>query len=473
MPAGGVTFSNPAAVYRVDPTTGASTVVYSAPANSNEVFGDMAVLPDGELYLTGFNGFQNSLAVRINPNTQSVVTLPTTATVGYLGISDVPPTLAIGGAGDLSAKMDSTGIVPSKATDLHLTQVYGGEQLNVPVSIVNNTDSAVTGKVKVEVFLSTDSKSTQGTALYSTTATLNKLAAGDSFSVKNVTVTLDPKKIDFDDAGTTYYFVVKITPQGDLAKNDNPDDDVKGTDKGFEYVGTPSFSAAFPTTYFNFIRDTLNNNTSKFGGFDLTDAKSFIRHFEGDKLNPYKDSKGIATISVGINLTTLDPTIKSMLVQDISTNRSDPTFPSFHVLAALFPTQFSDGQIVNQLIHIAQSEQQITVLTQAQSKALFAAEFAVKQTDTNDELQGFGVSVPAPNLENIVYMDQEYNVGYVFPGMTSAIVSGDYAIAGFELVDSKRTTEGMSPQSPGLLKRVEAEFYDLMSSHMNALGEIM
>ncbi len=418
---------------------------------------------------------------------------PTSTRYVRFVISDSPqpnpgsfPAAAIGevafraAGGDLAAQIDGDAIVPTNAPDLHLTQFFGNEKLNVPVSIVNNLAKEVSGKVKVEVFLSTtdDMSGVVGNALYSKNVGLNKLAAGDSLDLDDVTVTIDPNKVDLGDAGTKYHFVVKITPQGDLAKGDDTTNNVDGSGE-FEYVGTPTYSAAFNETYFNFIRDTLNNDisdiTAVHPNINLGDAKSFIGAFEGDNPYSYLDSVGIPTIGVGINLKTLDPKVQALLVQDIRTNRTDPAFPQ---LATLFPTPLSDAGIVAELVKLAPTNtaaHHITVLTAAQDQALFDLERQITEKTTTTQLAAHGVTYSAlPSLDQIVFLDQTYNTaGGVFGGVADAVAAGDFAIAGFELVDSKRTTQGMAPNNSGLLLRTEAEFYDLMIDHTNALGEIM
>ena len=57
-----------------------------------------------------------------------------------------------------------------------------------------------------------------------------------------------------------------------------------------------------------------------------------------------------------------------------------------------------------------------------------------------------------------------------WPSYFSSLKDEDYVRAGFNLVDSQRTTD---PENPGLELRTEAEYQNLLADDLSDLGQIV
>ncbi len=368
---------------------------------------------------------------------------------------------------NLVASLDGFKIVPTQATDLHLKQFYGGEQVTVPVTIGNDGQTEAKGQVTVELFLSTTpnlSGSITPKAFATQTTTID-LLNGKTQDV-NVTSTI-PINSSALVAGNSYYFVARVTSttiKESDANNGNDANNIAAGDRQFEYMGTPSYLSVFSSgTYFQFIRDTLKNDTSaataQNPAVNVSDPRSFIASFEGDSLSPYLDSKNIPTIGVGLNLASLSSDMVAPLAADVRSYYAS----QYHDNSLKTMT---DKQVIAMLANQALAHVSRPAISAAADQALFNQSYLDHQKIA---IAGLG-QVTFNSLsarEQVAVMDQVYNGGSVYPGMAKALQHHDFLLAGFNLTDALQTQNGLTAR--GALRRVEAEFENLLAGHKDDL----
>ena len=357
---------------------------------------------------------------------------------------------------DLAVTLDSTKIVPSQATDLNLYHFFGNESINVPVTITNQGTDPAKGNVSVKVYLnSTPDLNGQPKKIGANNEKID-LAAGASVDT-TVNVSIPTSGLT---AGLKYYVVVQID-SGSIKELDAKNDmnNTKATDRQFEFVGTPK-SNSTPFTnglYFKFIRDTLNGTTVVDPGTNVSDPKSFIASFEGDRVYPYLDSAGIPTIGVGINLNSIGGALETHLAADVRA----------YYLANYGQdlSSSTDAQIITMLRNQAQVGTTTQAISAADDQTLFDEAYQqhaqIAQTAIGTAWSSLSV------MEQVAIVDIVYNLGSLvaFPSLVKALQDGDFVRAGFELVNAQRTT-----QAPGLTRRTEAEYYNLLAGHLGDLG---
>jgi hypothetical protein len=362
---------------------------------------------------------------------------------------------------DLKASLNGFNIVPTQATDLHLKQIFGGEQVTIPVTIANTGRDEAKGPLTVEVFLSsTPNLSGQLTAQaigkLTTTIDLLQNQARDIAVPMTIPGNLSDLKV-----GGQYYFVTRVS--SNALKDTNAANNIAASDRTFEFLGTPTYAAAFTNgQYFQFIRETLKDDTSaaraQNSKVNVNDPKSFIASFEGDSLTPYLDSKGIPTIGVGINLTAVAADLAAPLAAAVRGYYAS----QYHDTSLKTKT---DGQVIAMLVAQAKAGLKRQAISTADDLALFNIAY-------NDHRKiaiavvGLATFNSLSVREQVAVIDQVYNTGSPYPGMAAALQKHDFALAGFNLFDALRTQQGLT--APGLLHRVEAEFQNLLASHKAA-----
>jgi uncharacterized membrane protein len=365
-----------------------------------------------------------------------------------------------------SSSIDEKTIVPTAAPDLNLNQVWGGEQLTVPVTVSN-----LTGNITVSIYLSTtpDLTPSKPPLAASPIATGSMQFTGTSAQNQilkaKIIVAISPI------AGGKYYVVAKIQSSAGV--------DIAATKDAVEFVGTPkSNPAAFTNgTYFKFIRDTLASPTvlaakQHWAKVDITNAISFIKDWETggvDLLYAYKNPAGLPAIGIGINLNSLSGTLQKMLVQDVR------AYYKIHYPTVKLPT--SDADVVNLLKSQASQNLKKTVITLANEQTLFNQAYSENVAAAQTVL-GKTAWSKLDALGQIAIEDLVYNVGpnfaqppNGFPTMVKALqlsTGPDLLQAAFQMVDSKRTT-----QSAALTLRTEGEFQNLLYNHRSLLGQIV
>ncbi len=392
-------------------------------------------------------------------------------------------------ASNISVTIDSSNVVPVTAlgpyipySDLPLLSVFGGENVQVPVTITNNGPNQATGDGTISFYLSPDpntlDESVQLTPLYAKSGTVTGQSVDESIDLGNLESLSDTVDLQIPDSDSLqrgnlykYYLVTQLQAptirQGPINASDS---------NTFEFVGAPEFNQTpFENgTYFKFIQDTLN------GKFVLpqsamADAQSFIGSpiIEGDYRFPYADPAGIATIGVGINLTAMTTNLQQALVKDVR---------SYYAAHAQVRKYFRDqgfkklpksaSGVVSILIVLAGrngsypfDDNTVDVISSAGDQALFNIAYAVHKSNVVADVgsptwNGLGASAQT------ALVDIDYNVkhGLVgeFPTFAQDVIAGDFVKAGFDLVDAARTT-----QYAGLTRRTEADYQALLTSLPN------
>jgi GH24 family phage-related lysozyme (muramidase) len=357
---------------------------------------------------------------------------------------------------DLAVTLDSTKIVPSQATDLNLYHFFGNEQINVPVTITNQGTDPAKGNVSVKVFLNaTPDLNGQPKKIGAKNEKIDLQAGASVDSTVNASIPTNSLT-----AGQKYYVVVQID-SGSIKERDAKNDmnNTKATDRQFEFVGTPK-SNSTPFTnglYFKFIRDTLNGTTVVDPGTNVSDPRSFIASFEGDRVYPYLDSAGIPTIGVGINLNSIGGTLEAHLAADV---RAYYLANYGQDLSAS-----TDAQIMTMLRNQAQAGNTTQAISATDDQALFNESYQQHAQIAQNAIGAAWSSLSV--MEQVAIVDIVYNVGSLagFPSLVTALQNGDFVRAGFELVNAQRTT-----QAPGLTRRTEAEYFNLLTGHQGDLG---
>jgi hypothetical protein len=276
-------------------------------------------------------------------------------------------------------------------------------------------------------------------------------------------------------AGNEYYVVAKITAPTIHESDSNGITDtnnIAGSSDQYEFLGTPRYiTDAASGNYFKFVRDTLNGvEPAKVANVNVADPVAFISAFEGSGLAPYVDSEGHPTIGIGLNLDNignLPTSITTELVNDVMSYYA-ANHPKVHLPGTA-------SGIISMLKAQAHADPRGTnpndlALTSAQQNQLFQDTLQVYITATQNVL-GLGVYNGLSARERVAAIDIQYNnTGGLaaFPAMVNALENGDFVRAGFELVDSARTT-----QAPGLTIRTEAEYENLLAGHLPVLGNLV
>jgi GH24 family phage-related lysozyme (muramidase) len=354
---------------------------------------------------------------------------------------------------DLTASVNADKIVPAKATDLNLNFLFGTEKVNVPVVVTNIGGAVAKGAATVSLYLSTTSD-----------------LSGTKFLLGSKSVTLNlasqaSQTVNFSDAvptslkaGQQYYFVAKVSST--QIKEFTTANNTGHTSRTFEFVGTPKSNPSVfsGSTFFNFVRDTINGKAVTPANVNVSDAFSFIRFFEGDLPYAYLDSKNIPTIGVGINLNTVSGQLKTDLLKDVR---------SYYLTVYGKTLSSHDATVMSMLRTQAANHAKKQVITANQDQALFQETEEKYAGIAQNALPTVWSSLNAP--QQVAMISVAFNLGsfHDFPTMVAAMNASDFLQAGFQLVDAKRTT-----QAPGLKTRTEAEFENLFAGNPALLGKI-
>ncbi|MGQ0634057.1 MAG: hypothetical protein ACT4QC_05590, partial [Planctomycetaceae bacterium] len=365
--------------------------------------------------------------------------------------------------------IDETKVVPTNAifppeavSHLNVNQVWGGEQLTVPVTVSN-----LTGDLKVTIYLSTTPDLTPATPplaaspLALTTNPTKPDGQQQKFTGNGtanqvlqvyVTVTTSSSAV----AGKKYYLVAKVESSNGV--------NIGATDHKFEYVGTqsPTYQMKIKSdqshpnpTYFNILRDTISGVdpfTTLLGKPLPVDGKQYTAYLEGIRFDPYLDTKGIPTIGVGINLNTVSGTIATNLANAVK---------AFYAakVAAKVPgytdiSKYSTSQVISLLksqagVASKTEKRALDAITEQDALNLFETAYN-NATASAISYVGAATWNALTEKARIVLIDLAYNVGKGVAGtgitgfdkMLAALQSPDgpdYLRAGFELLNSKRS----------------------------------
>lgn len=386
-------------------------------------------------------------------------------------------------------------VVPSQATDLNLYQLFGGEAVNVPVTVSNQGTSSATGNVQVELYLSTTMGSPPGNPIATMTQPVQDLASTDNpveFDFNGVSI---PTNLT---TGAAYYLVAKVSVPNAQGTGGPAQTYVAASPQTFEYLRTPTYTQLFTgpsPTYFNFIRDTLNaaDRNSPWAVqqqdpnvTNLNDGMAFIAAFEGDKRYPYLDSNKIPTIGVGINLTTIDkPLPKSSpyvsLQHDLAADvinyySAMKDFPSyrFEYKKIRSDTGANSYKLVQMLEQQARAGTTQIALTPDDDDSLFAVAYLIHEQQAQKVLGATWLKLQGQRAL-ITPIDQVYNnKGGDFPKMAKALAINDLILAGFDAVDSQNVDDAVTdPGNYGGLKlRMEAEYQNLVANSLDTLDKL-
>jgi GH24 family phage-related lysozyme (muramidase) len=413
---------------------------------------------------------------------------------------------------DLAVSIDPSNVVPVTAQgpyiaygDLHLLSVYGGENVQVPVTIINKGQADAKGHGSFSLYLSpTPDVSPQAvllTPLYATNGTIHGQSVDESIDLQGSESLRDTIYVQIPassslQAGKDHRYYV-------LAKLDDPSinesDASSGEDKNnvarsnttFEYLGTPTYTPVFAGgTYFKFILDTLNAASGEAPWAvqtkdptitNLADGMAFIKAFEGDKRYSYMDPSNIPTIGVGINLTTIDKkfrrgsqdplfTLQQNLAEDVikyyKTLKSRADRQEYRKIK--LDTGVNSYKVVKLLEQQASANANKIVLTIQDDQNLFQESYDLRAKNAQDILGTVWSNLKKDPREQITPIDQLYNSkGGIFPGMVDDLAENDFVLAGFDVVDSKNVNDSLTnPKLRGLQLRMEAEYQNLLAAHI-------
>ena len=379
----------------------------------------------------------------------------------------------------LTFKVDSSNVVPATASpevsppdDLHLNQVFGTENVAVPLTIENQGQSEAKGDGTISLYLSTtqdlSGEQARLTPVKAQTGTIDGQSVQESIDLQpsdklSDTIFVQIPESSSLEPGKKYYIVAQLVdPSLGTSKS------VSATDNAFEFVGSPTANSEPFTNgaYFQFISDTLNSNYVV-SQQTMSNAKSFIGHFEGDYLFPYLDPAGIPMIGVGINLNSISGTLMQDLVEDVRSyyNAHYPkvTLPkSASGVIALLSSQ----AVTNGYAPFGKPLPKPVISTD-DDQDLFDEAF--QQHEKNVILAvGQDVWENLNEPQRTALVDIDYNVkgglAKTFPTLVKDVKNDDYVKAGFDLVNAKRTT-----QLPGLTKRTEADYQALLFDYTDDL----
>jgi hypothetical protein len=358
---------------------------------------------------------------------------------------------------DLDVSIKSGAVAPTQAPDLNLLHVFGGEKLTIPTVVKNYGPGSAVGSVTVTVYLSTTRDlSASSVRLGAKTVNVNLINNATQAVSLDVTV---PTTLT---AGNKYYIIAKITtPIAQSTIND-----VRTSDRQFEFVGTPTHTAPFRPDaqghilYFDLIRKTLNGDLviqDRDPAVRFNDPKAFIAHWEGDKLYPYMDGNA-PTIGTDVKLDNLAPNTARILATAVR-----------NYYRTNYGQQLSnvDAEVINMLKTQARSGSTKPALAARDTQSLFNADYAQRQQAGINALGQTAFSRIDPTAR-IAVMDLVYATGTVPTAMVAPLKAGDYVRAGFELINSPRST-----QNPLLAARTQAEFQNLLFSKRSVLGGVI
>jgi GH24 family phage-related lysozyme (muramidase) len=400
----------------------------------------------------------------------------------YFSLEGAPSTSQLEIGNDLQLKLDSSKITPAQATDLHLAHIFGTETVRLPLTIDNLGVNKVISNVTLSVFLSTTQDltgSVTGTTPFAKAYSSINLSpsASKAFNANIVINATNAAKLT---AGTQYYIVVKLTSPIKETDNQNGTDpnNIVASSTSYEYVGKPHLPSIFNGgRYFKIVRDTLNgvDPFMSQGAADPTDGQHFTAAFESrggydnPNLAPYLDSKGIPTIGIGLNLNTLDPTIKATLAADVRAYYSVQAANNVRGYKNI--DSLTDDQVITMLKtqarlagHVRHAQAALTV---ADAQDLFNTVYAQHVQDATAAVgQTVWDSLPA-NIQWVL-TDIDFNVGSVatFPSLLADLQlpgGPDLVRAGFDFVDSKRTNDVQ-------YARTLAGFEYILLGHESQLG---
>jgi len=400
---------------------------------------------------------------------------------------------------DLRVHVDAAHVVPSQATDLNLYQFFGGETINVPVTVTNKGTGAANGTVQVDLYLSktqeipdSDPIDTMKQPVQDLTSTSEPV----NFDFKNVKIPDLPE--DTESEFADYYLVAEVSSPDIPQTDDAAQNDSNASAEPFDYLGVPTYTTVFTgpdEVYFDFIRDTLNASNGeaqwavqKQDGRvkDLSDGMAFVKAFETDIRYPYLDPKGIPTIGVGINLTEIETPFPKMspdyfvlqqhLAADVIAYYSAMSeLPSYRVIYNRIrnDTGVYSYKVVQLLENQALQEVKKIALFVGDDDSLFAEAYGLRQKAAQQILGSTWDNLSA--RERITPIDQLYNSkGGIFSQMKNDLANNEFILAGFDVVDSKNVSDSLTnPKLKGLGLRMEAEFQNLVAGHVDDLGEIV
>jgi hypothetical protein len=389
--------------------------------------------------------------------------------------------------------IDNARVVPSVATDLHLNELFGSEQINVPVSLI---DLAQSGPATLAIGISASSDGSHASTIPISQLTVSGVVQ------KSTQFTLSPGLASVTARATVptnlpasakYYLVAQITGP---VSNERL---ITISSQSYEYVGTPAssyaalfngslanstFKADIPGTwddYFSYVRNLLSGDTSKRaiqrapdasvsaganGGLNPASPESFIEAFEGLKTAPYLDGNTHPSIGIGINLNTFDS----------GTLFSSPTWTELKTdLASFNPANTkgkSDKSILTWLEGLAAQKSPPSVISNASAQTIFDQTWPTYERaaanylgDTWDELDTYAQTAMT---------DMQFNgVLSAYTSMVKALsVSNgpDYLVAAFQIANSKSAYD---PNNRGLNLRREAEFQDLLWNRPELIGNLL
>jgi hypothetical protein len=351
-------------------------------------------------------------------------------------------------APDLSIQFDNAHIVPAQAPDLLLSQLFGGEQVRVPVIVQNVGLGPARGGVTITLSFHT---LTPGAITWATEHETISLEAGKQ---KTFTFTLTvPKRLVTGGQYSVWAEISSRTIHESDAGHDT--NNLAITFARFDYVGAPAHG--FSTgVYFHIIRDTVQYQWVLPG---VAYVEPFVATWVGDSLAPYKNAQGVPTIGVGIDLNTVSGQTKADLAAAVRA----------YYLANYSKTLGDDDAVIALLIKQARpltakrpAPQAITANDDA---VLFNDDIAASAALASEEVGSPWSSLSGQ--EQIALVDAVYRLGYLPAAVISALnapASPDFVWAGFALVNSL----GAKPGKTATL-RVEAEYQDLLAANVALL----
>ncbi|MGD9644688.1 MAG: hypothetical protein AB7U73_03185 [Pirellulales bacterium] len=358
---------------------------------------------------------------------------------------------------DLDISVVSTAVTPTQAKDLNLQHFFGGEKVTVPTVVRNYGPDTASGSATVSVYLST-TKNLNGSPVLLGQKTVNINLGNNAKQTVSLDVTIPKTLVERID----YFIVAKVT----TPLKQSTINDVRSSDRTFEFLGTPTHLAAFTPNaqgkilYFEVVRDTLAGRLALKEQNILArmnDPQSFISSFQTDAPYPYL-SGGVPMIGLGINLNTLDSYMEHVVA----------TYVRGYYKSAYGQTlSGSDTSIINMLKTQAYTGSTKQAFTARQDQSLFNLDYQRRMAVGEAALGKTIWSRIAP-MPRIALMDMIYATGGIQANMIDPLKSLDYVQAGFRLLDSPRAT-----QSAFATLRVKAEYQNLLDFTKTWLGQII
>jgi hypothetical protein len=370
---------------------------------------------------------------------------------------------------ELSLSICDDGIHPFLYPDLQPNQIYGGEQMTLPVMLTNEGDP-VTGTGAITFYLSPTLNYDPTTAIPITQGNLAGLpifldASGCQMFTTTITIPSLPPFPSLlpgnnPSSGAMLYVIAQFTsdiPESNSLFNGGVDPNNIATSlQTFEYVGTPSRAAASvfqPVgVYLGILQDTLNpNGTDPFqdqksptpvNGPQFTGAFESPGGYNNPVLYPYLDSQGVPTISHGVNLEEVqnnpaDAEVKQALADDVR---------AYYLTQGVFLTG-SDDDIIDMLINESlpfsrNGPHAPTALTVAEALDVFNVAYSLHQNAamayvgsnwsllSSDAQWAITDLTYNANISSFVSLQSDLRAPYI-----------DYERAGFDLLNSLRTLQ--------------------------------